>query len=83
MLPRIYNFNLQLCNNHKAVWDDLKGDARIVHYTTYKPGNSRAEDMLHLSKDPDIKPYMEPLSWWWDVYEGSKAGQGWNRTFAS
>lgn len=81
MLPRTYNFNLQLCNNHKAVWNELKGDARIVHYTTYKPGDSRADDLRYL-EDPGTEPIMEPMTWWWDVYEGSDAAREWNGTFA-
>lgn len=78
ILPRIYNLNLQLCNRHKAIWDDLKGDARIIHYTTHKPGDSRDEDMRNLNNNP----VMEPMTWWWDIFEVSNAGQQWNETFA-
>ena len=64
-----------MASNHKALWDDAKSDARVVHYTTYKPGNSRGEDMLAVVDHQDRAVWgvsaalQEPLSWWWDVHD--------------
>lgn len=64
-----------MASRHKALWDVAKADARIVHYTTYKPGNSREEDMVAVVDHPykDMwgvtSDLQEPLSWWWDVYD--------------
>lgn len=74
-LPRIYNFNLVMASNHRALWNVAKSDARVVHYTTYKPGESRGEDMLAVVDHPARKSWgvsedlQEPLSWWWDMYD--------------
>lgn len=64
-----------MSSRHKALWDVAKPDARIVHYTTYKPGNSREEDMLAVIDHPYAeiwgvnKDLQEPLGWWWDAYD--------------
>lgn len=84
MLSRIYNFNLVMCSGHKALWDKLKADARIVHYTIYKPGGSRADDMKAVIDHGDSrvnKDIQEPLAWWWDVYEEMSKVHKWNGTF--
>ena len=82
-LPRIYNFNMVLCSGHKALWDSLKGDARIMHYTIYKPGSTRESDMAAVLDHPDSrvnKDLQEPLVWWWDAYEAMSRATGWNGT---
>ena len=78
ILPRTYNFNLQLCDSHRAIWDDLKGDARIIYFTTHKPGTSRAEDMHNFNNTPTL----EPMTWWWNYYEKLEAVREWNTTYA-
>lgn len=75
ILPRIYNFNLELCESHKAMWDKFKGDARIIHFTRHKPGTSRAEDMHNFNNTQTL----EPMTWWWDNYEEARE---WNTTYA-
>lgn len=82
-LPRVYNFSIVLCSCHNALWDSLKADARIVHYTVVKPGKSREFDMQGVVGHPDArvtKDMQEPLTWWWDAYDAMSRAIGWNGT---
>ena len=72
-----------MCTGHKDLWKAMKGDARIVHYTIYKPGGTRDGDMAEVlvSSDSRVKKELqEPLTWWWDTYDAMSRATGWNGT---
>jgi glycogenin glucosyltransferase len=86
-LPYVYNANLAIKRRSPALWDALKEEMRIVHYTTVKPfvydEDSAAlptldelDEAMRLAEGRDSGFYADEVRWWKEAYERMMADKG-------
>ena len=82
-LPYAYNANLAMKRRSPALWDGLKDEMRIVHYTMVKPfiynPNSpdlstpkELEEAMRRSERQDNRFYADEVGWWKEAYENMR-----------
>src|SRR5216683_2262985 len=76
-LPYVYNSNLVIVERSPALWDAMRDEMRIVHYTWPKPfpkdgkdivDGGRLEKSINKAKRHRGGVYAEAISWWEDAY---------------
>jgi glycogenin glucosyltransferase len=76
-LPYVYNANLAIVERSPALWDAMRDEMRIVHYTLPKPfpgvgkdivDGTRLEKSINKVKRHRGGVYAEAVSWWEDAY---------------
>lgn len=78
-LPYIYNLNLAIKKRSRTLWESLKGEGKIVHYTIAKPfpvavdggilTREAEEEALKKAEQGNGGLYVEEIGWWRDAYE--------------
>jgi inositol phosphorylceramide glucuronosyltransferase 1 len=88
-LPYVYNANLAIKARSPALWEAMKDELRIVHYTTHKPlfqGDGVPGEILtpeeqmeaiRLAAQRDNGMYAEEIGWWREAYERMRRDK-WN-----
>jgi len=76
-LPYLYNANLAIRERSPALWQAMRDEIRVVHYTDPKPfpieGNevvdgARLERVVEEAKRYRSGAYAEAVGWWIDAY---------------
>jgi lipopolysaccharide biosynthesis glycosyltransferase len=87
-LPYVYNANIAIKRRSPVLWESMKDEMRIVHYTIVKPflDDSRPSDTIltpdeqreaiRLAKATDRGFYAEEVDWWREAYEGMLHDKG-------
>jgi hypothetical protein len=84
-LPYVYNANLAIRERSPALWDAMRDEMRIVHYTSPKPfakdgkdivDGARLERFINKAKRHQGGMHAEAIGWWQDTYNEFRA-QNW------
>ncbi|EDR05163.1 glycosyltransferase family 8 protein [Laccaria bicolor S238N-H82] len=84
-LPYAYNMNLAIKKRSLELWENLKEEGKIVHYTLFKPfkGLSRRvstrveeEEAIRDAATQDGGFFAEEFGWWKSAYERLMADKG-------
>ena len=76
-LPYMYNVNLAIRERSPALWDALRDEARIVHYTVPKPfpkdgkgivEGARLERAVDKARKDRGGAHAEAVDWWFTAY---------------
>jgi len=76
-LPYVYNANLAIHERSSVLWDAMRDQVRIVHYTSPKPfpldgkeivDGVRLERSINQAKRKDGGMFTEAIGWWQDAY---------------
>jgi len=79
-LPYAYNANLAIKERSPAMWEGMKDEMRIVHYTLVKPfvdGNSESPKILTEERQREVIAeaaeqqdglFAEEVRWWHEAY---------------
>jgi glycogenin glucosyltransferase len=77
-LPYVYNANLAIHERSPMLWDAMRDDMRIVHYTSPKPfpkdgkeivDGARLERSINKARRKSDKMHAEAVGWWQDAYD--------------
>ncbi len=77
VLPYMYNANLAIDQRSPVLWDAMRDQIRIVHYTWPKPfpndgkdivDGPRLERSINKAKRKDGGNFAEAVGWWQDAY---------------
>jgi Glycosyl transferase family 8 len=77
-LPYIYNANLAIRERSPALWDALRDEIRVVHYTVPKPfpkngkdiiDGARLQSAIDKAKRDRGGVHIEAIDWWVDTYD--------------
>jgi inositol phosphorylceramide glucuronosyltransferase 1 len=80
-LPYFYNANLAIRERSPALWDAIRNDIRIVHYTVPKPfpkngkgivDGQRLQSAIDKAKHDRGGVHVEAIDWWVDAYKEFK-----------
>ena len=87
-LPLVYNSNLAIKQRSPVLWDAIKDEMRIVHYTSVKPflDDTRSSSTI-LTPDEQMEAirlamrrengfYTEEVGWWREAFEHMQSDKG-------
>lgn len=81
-LPYMYNANLAIRERSPALWDAMRDEMRIVHYTMPKPfpkkgkdivDGARLQNAIDKAKRDRGGVHVEAIEWWVDAYNDFRA----------
>lgn len=86
-LPYAYNANLAIKRRSPALWDGLKDEMRIVHYTlvkpfVYEPDSSslttlgELDEAMRMAEGRDDGFFADEIRWWKEAYEHMMQDRG-------
>lgn len=75
-LPYLYNANLAIRERSPALWDAMREEIRIVHYTSPKPFPKDGKDLDGARLERSVEKarrarggvHAEAIDWWMDTY---------------
>lgn len=85
-LPYVYNANLAMKRRSPALWDGLKDEMRIVHYTMVKPflcdppkdlpTPNELDEAIRIAAGQANRFYADEVVWWKEAYERMRQDKG-------
>ncbi|KAJ8515755.1 hypothetical protein ONZ45_g6861 [Pleurotus djamor] len=87
LLPYAYNAGIVIKRRSPALWDELKTNAKIVHFTNVKPYLVENQDPTRILTEVEVAEamedasrrkdvYAEEIGWWKGVYESLLRDRG-------